>query len=391
MSVENVAAVHTFRLLGRIAVDERRLYVINAATDGWITTTSLNSTGSFTRKNERLAGYYSPEILTASRNFLFTLSTMDHALETDAEPGVPKDRSVQYTTALKTGKDTLKNLGMSDPQIERIMKTREETVQIDVIAPADGFILYRNVFEGLRFAKGAELFRIADLSRVWILADAYDQEIRYLRPGAKANVIVPNAEKPLPAVVSGALPLFDPASRTYKVRIETDNPGFWLRPDMFVDVELPVEMPPALSVPADALLTSGLKTIVFVDRGEGFFEPRSVETGWRLGDRVEITAGLSPGERIVFSGGFFLDSESRLQAVAQGIFGPSSADPVCGTVVDEAKAAAAGLMSVFEGRTYYFCSPECRERFEKEPSKFVLKPARKRGTPGFPPAVGPVS
>ena len=115
------------------------------------------------------------------------------------------------------------------------------------------------------------------------------------------------------ARVSKILPQFDACSRTLKVRLEADNDDYALRPDMFVDVECPVTLPPAITVPIDALLDSGLRKTVFVDRGNGLFEPRQVETGWRFGDRVEIVKGLKPGERIVVSGNFLLDSESRMR------------------------------------------------------------------------------
>ena len=166
------------------------------------------------------------------------------------------------------------------------------------MAPETGFIVARNVSPGQQFEKGFEWYRIADLSKVWILADLYGMEARHFRPGMSVKVSLPDQGKSFPARVSNVLPQFDPSTRTLKLRLETDNPGFTLRPDMFVDVELPVQMPPALTVPADAILDSGLKKTVFVDRGNGFFEPREVKTGWRLGNRVEILQGLSAGERI---------------------------------------------------------------------------------------------
>jgi YHS domain-containing protein len=173
------------------------------------------------------------------------------------------------------------------------------------------------------------------------------------------------------ATVSEVLPVFDPATRTLKVRLETDNPEFTLRPEMFVDVELPVSLPPAISVPADAVLNSGLRKTVFVNRENGFFEPRQVETGWRMGDRVEIISGLEPGEKIVISGNFFIDSESRLQSAGLGIYGTMSTDPVCGMEVDEARAKATKRISVYQGKIYYFCADECKHQFEKEPGRYV--------------------
>jgi YHS domain-containing protein len=170
--------------------------------------------------------------------------------------------------------------------------------------------------------------------------------------------------------MSDALPRFDAQSRTLKTRFELDNPGYLLQPDMFVDVEIAVEMPQAITVPADAVFDSGLRKTAFVDRGNGNFEARRVETGWRLGDRVEITRGLMEGERIVAAANFLLDSESRMKAVSAGVFTPQT-DPVCGMEVDEKKAAAAGRTVVHEGRTYYFCADECKKQFEAAPGKWI--------------------
>jgi YHS domain-containing protein len=137
---------------------------------------------------------------------------------------------------------------------------------------------------------------------------------------------------------------------------------------MFVDVEFPVTLPPALTVPADAILDSGLRKTVFVGRGNGFFEPRQVETGWRHGNRVEITKGLEPGERIVISGNFLIDSESRLQAAGQGIYGAMSVDLVCGMEVDELRAKATGKTVFMEA--YHFLLAECKDQFDGDPGVF---------------------
>jgi YHS domain-containing protein len=140
-----------------------------------------------------------------------------------------------------------------------------------------------------------------------------------------------------------------------------------------VDVEFPVILPSALTVPADAVLDSGLKKTVFVDQGNGFFEPREVETGWQMESRVEIVNGLKPGERIVISGNFLIDSESRLELAAAGMVGTLSKDPVCGVEVSVNKADKAGRKSKYRSVTYYFSSDECKQEFEKNPERYVKK------------------
>jgi membrane fusion protein, copper/silver efflux system len=368
---ERKSITQTIRLLGRVAPDETRLYTINATIDGWITKTLPNTTGSYVKKNEVLAAFYSPEFLSAVQALLYALGAMDRVRTTGQENPAQKDQLTQFNVNLQQYKDSLRNLGMGDVQIDKMIKTRQWIENVDITSPADGFILVRNVSAGLRFNKGDTMYRIADLSRVWILADVFEREAKYFKPGQKAKVTLPYQDMTYDATVSEVLPVFDPTTRTLKVRLETDNPGFTLRPDMFVDVELPVSLPPAIIVPADAVLNSGLRKTVFVDRGNGVFEPRTVETGWRMGDRVEIINGLEAGERIVISGNFFIDSESRLQAAGQGIYGAMSVDPVCGMEVDELRAKATGKASVYQGKTYYFCAEECKEQFEKEPRKYL--------------------
>jgi Cu(I)/Ag(I) efflux system membrane fusion protein len=195
----------------------------------------------------------------------------------------------------------------------------------------------------------------------------------------KVRVTVPHQKQELHAMVSNVLPQFDAASRTLKVRLEMENPGYLLKPDMFVDVEFPVQLPAAITVPVDAVIDSGLRNTVFVDRGNGFFEPRQLETGWRLGGQIEVTRGLMEGERIVVSGTFLIDSESRMKAAAAGMQAAAQVaqapqrarDPVCGMEVDVASAKAAGRMSEYRGKTYYFCMDQCKISFRKKPEQYL--------------------
>jgi membrane fusion protein, copper/silver efflux system len=371
-TVEKVPESHTLRLLGRVAADEIRVYQVIAAIDGWITESSdRNSTGSLVKKGETLASFYSPEFLSAQQAYIFNLNSLDRfkasEQETAGQIALSKSNTQQYA-------DTLRNLGMSDAQIEEIGRTRKRMLNIQIKAPVPGFILTRNITPGQKFSRGTELFKIADLRRVWILADLYENEAQYLKPGRSVKVTLPNQKKVFEARVSNTLPQFDPATRTLKVRLEADNPGYTLRPDMFVDVELPVTSPPAIVVPADAVLDSGLRKTVFVDRGNGLFEPREVETGWRFANRVEIVKGLEPGERIVVSGNFLIDSESRMELAAAGMTGTIEKDPVCGASVSVKKALTERRTSIHQGKTYYFSSADCKEKFDRDPERYVKQP-----------------
>jgi Cu(I)/Ag(I) efflux system membrane fusion protein len=245
-----------------------------------------------------------------------------------------------------------------------------------------------------------EFYRIADLSRVWILADIFGREARDFRPGTVARVTLPDQDRSFLARVSNVLPQVDPATRTLKLRLEADNPGFALRPDMFVDVELPVAARAGLTVPLDALIDSGREQRVFVERSSGVFEPRQVQIGWRSGDRVEIVRGLVEGERVVISGTFLVDSESRLKSAGQITPKPprhetvpprsnsehglatSAArvrDAACGMMIDRDKAVAEGNTLQRDGVTYYFCSENCKKKFSAQPEHYLaLNPSGQR-------------
>ncbi len=209
--------------------------------------------------------------------------------------------------------DGLRNMGVSNSQLRAMAKRRELVQDIQVQSPVDGFVLKRSISPGLRFDRGFEFYRIADLNRVWILADVYRDQLPFIRRGASARITAAGTAGALPATVSLSEPIFDETTQTLKVRLEAANPKLALKPGMFVDVEFPVDLPLALAVPADSIVDSGLRKTVFVDHGNGYFEPRVVETGRRIGDDVEVTKGLVPGERIVISGTFLIDSESRMK------------------------------------------------------------------------------
>ncbi len=366
--VENKPVAHTLRILGRVAVDETRIYRVNAATDGWVQQAFSNSTGTLVKKDEVLAIIFAPEFVGAEQAYFYALNALDRFKSSGKETS---DQIAITQISVQRAVDSLRNLGMGETQIKELARTKEITKNIELRSPATGFVLVRNVSPGQRFERGTELYRMADLSHVWILADVFENEAEYLKPGVKVKFALPHQKKTFQAKVSDALPQFDQATRTLKVRLEADNPRLALRPDMFVDVELPIQLLPAITVPADGVLDSGLKKTVFVDHGNGIFEPREVETGWRIGNQVEIVRGLEPGEKIVISGTFLIDSESKLELAGQGMYAALAKDPVCGIDVAIRKAEKAGLKMSHAGKTYYFDSDECKQKFERDPGRYI--------------------
>ena len=304
-----------------MAADENRTYPIVAALSGWIRDVESVATGDAVKKDQVLASFSAPdsrEFESEQRSY-YTAVEMLYRVQSAQPAAHDWRRSLEGIERMADG---LRNMGVSNSQIREMGKRRELVHDIRVESPVDGFVLKRSVSPGLRFDRGFEFYRIADLSRVWILADVYRDQLPFIRRGASARITTADNGRALPATVSPSEPMFDEATLTLKVRLEAANPQWALKPGMFVDVEFPVDLPPTLVVPADAIVDSGLRKTVFVDRGNGYFEPRLVETGSRIGDDVEVTKGLVLGERIVISGTFFVDSESRMKAAAPEVAKP---------------------------------------------------------------------
>lgn len=380
-SVVGKSAMHrVLRTTGTVTPDEARVYRLIAAVDGWIRGTYNDLTGTLVKKDQELAYYYAPDFLSAEQAYLYVLGSLDRFVSSGKEtPNQIKLTKIEVQRYI----DSLRTLGMSEMQINEIARTRQSSERIKIVAPATGFIIARNVSLGQRFEKGTEWYRIADLRRVWVLADCFKNEAEHIKPGMKVRVTAPHQKRELHAMVSNVIPQFDTNSRTLKVRLEMDNPGYLLKPGMFVDVEIPLQMPEAITVPADAVVDSGLKKTVFMDLGNGFFEPRQVETGWRNNGQIEITRGLMAGERIVVSGTFLIDSESRMKAAAADMQTKNEQmtqtnkpvrDLVCGMEVNAAEAKAAGRTIEHNHMTYYFCTDQCRVSFQKNPGQFIKGP-----------------
>jgi Cu(I)/Ag(I) efflux system membrane fusion protein len=322
---------------------------------------------------ELVAIYYGRDYQAAQQSYLYALKNKEAqsaGVQAGANPGTSQ---LQLDAAL----DNLLSLGVSEVQVKELAQTRETTRDIELRAPMTGFILLSNVYTGLRFERGAELLRLADLKQVWVTADLFGGQGEHVKPGTKVNLQVPNRSKTFLARVSDSLPQFDQAARATRVRLEVENPGYELRPGMFVDVGFPVSLPETLHVPVDAVVDSGLRKTVYVESAGGSFEPREVRTGWQLGDRVQILSGLSPGERIVRSGAFLLDSETRMKAPADSAQKTAAAttsgspikDPVCGMKIPASSANS--YSSSYEGAIFHFCSKNCKEKFESDKRRYA--------------------
>ena len=308
-AAENDSGTRTIHAFGKVSADETLVYKVTVGADGYVKSTANDAVGNHVKKDQHLAVIYSPDFLAVEGGYLSA---------NERTPPGAKDvaTNTQNAASAQARADRLRNLGMSDAQIDEMTANRKIPEDVYIVSPTDGFILTRSVSPGLRFEREKELYTIADLSHVWILAQVFGKDAQKFRPGAVAKVTLPDTGESFQARVSDVLPEVDPSTRALKVRLIAANPGFKLRPDMFVNVEMPISISSGLSVPADAIVDTGLAKQVFVQKAPGQFEKREVETGWHFDDRVQIVKGLREGEIVVSAGTFLVDSESRLQAVA---------------------------------------------------------------------------
>ena len=318
--VEEGAAMDALRTVGRVTLDETRIVRVHSRVDGWIEKVLVDFVGKQVRKGQTLLTLYSPELLASQQEFLLALRAGD-VLRAATLPSARENSA----TLLDAARRRLELWNMSPAQIEEITRSGKPVASVAMEAPISGHVITRNAFPGQRVTPENELYTIADLSRVWVLADVFEFEAPEVRLGQYAVISLPYAGRNLPARVSYIQPQMEAETRTLKVRLETDNPGLVLKPDMFVDVELRRGGQRQILVPASAVMDTGARQTVFVDLGGGNIEPRAVVTGGRVGERVVIRSGLKLGERIVISGNFLIDSESQLKSALSGMESAPSA------------------------------------------------------------------
>ena len=311
----------SFRTVGRVSIDETRIARVHTRVDGWIEKVFVDFTGKDVRKGQPLLTLYSPELLASQREYLLALRAKN-VLRTATLPS-----AVEHSeTLLEASRRRLELWDMSPEQIEQVARTGQPLTHVTIQAPVTGYVLSRNAFPGQRITPENELYVIADLSRVWIMADVFEFDAPNVRLGQRAVIKLPyDGGRAFQARVTYIQPQLEAETRTLKVRLEAANPGLVLKPDMYVDVDFHMPRRERLMVPAEAVLDTGLRKTVFVDLGDGYIEPREVETGERAGDRIGIRSGLKPGERIVVSGNFLIDSEAQLKSALGGMGPPGHA------------------------------------------------------------------
>jgi membrane fusion protein, copper/silver efflux system len=306
--VERRVVTRPVRAPGTVKLDERRVAVISLRSESFIEKVENVTTGDQVRKDQPLLRLYSPEISAASAQYLSVLNEA-------SGPGGGRP------LLLEGARRRLVNLNVPAEVLAEIERTRKVPTAITWSAPRDGIVLERNAVEGMRAMPGDVLFRLADVSTVWVLADVPEHELALVRPGQAVSI----RTRSLPGrAFSGRVALIYPQvnaeTRTTRVRIELPNPEGLLLPDMYADVEFATGADkPVVAVPDSALIDTGTRQVVIIDKGEGRFEPREVKVGVRGNGFIEVREGLGTGDKVVVAANFLIDAESNLKAALQGI------------------------------------------------------------------------
>jgi Cu(I)/Ag(I) efflux system membrane fusion protein len=309
--VERRSLVRAVRAPATAKPDERSLRIVSLRADGFIEKLYVNETGKHVKAGDKLFRVYSPQIVTAQIDF-----------RTSTIPGGgPRSES----GALQK----LRNLDVPETVIEALRKDPSPQMSIDWPSPTTGVVMQKRVIEGQMARAGEELYRIADLTNIWVVADIAEQDLDLVRIGAPATVAFrAYPGRSFEGRVTFLLHELDASTRTAKARIEVHNPDHIIKHEMYADVEISARGGEAalLVVPASAVIDSGNRQVVIVAKGEGRFQPRPVKLGMRGGDRVEILDGVTEGEEVVTSANFLIDAESNLKAALQAFTQPAAAE-----------------------------------------------------------------
>jgi multidrug efflux pump subunit AcrA (membrane-fusion protein) len=315
--VEMRALTDEMRTVGIVNFDETRMARIAPKFDGFVERLYVNITGQPVRRGQPLLEIYSPELVSAQEELLLA-ARLDRSLGESAVPGVPAGSP----DLLAAARRRLRLWDISEGQIEDILLTGKVRRTLTLYAPVSGIVTERNVLQGQAVRAGENLYTIADLSEVWVEAELREQDAGSVREGSPATVEL-NAfpGRPLQGRVAYVYPTLQEQARTLKARIVISNPGGRIKPGMYANVRLSAPGRSALTAPTSAVVNTGVRTMVFMDMGDGNLMPMDVETGRVAGEYTEILSGLEPGQRVVTSAQFLLDSESNLGEVMKGMIG----------------------------------------------------------------------
>jgi Cu(I)/Ag(I) efflux system membrane fusion protein len=324
MKVSVMPMKKIIRTVGRVEVDESRQATINAKTEGWIEKLYVNTTGSYISKGQKIAEIYSPELLATQQEFLTALQwakdAADNKSGTDKATSSPSELSKMLArdaaATLDAARQRLLLWDVSPAQIRTIEKTGKPVRTLTLYAPVSGYVTQKMVVAGMKIMPGEKMLDIADLSSLWVVADIYEYELPLVKVGHQATITLaslPGVE--LTSKIDYIYPDLSAQTRTAKVRLKLSNSNRQLKPQMFTNVEIKINLGNKLVIPESAVMDTGRAMVVYVDLGNGAFEPREIKTGMRANGYVEVLRGLKSGESVVAAANFLVDSEAQLKGI----------------------------------------------------------------------------
>ncbi|HJX34530.1 MAG TPA: efflux RND transporter periplasmic adaptor subunit [Desulfatiglandales bacterium] len=323
------------RTVGRIEVDERRQATINAKIEGWIEKLHVDYTGAYVKEGEPLAEIYSPELLATQLEFINALKWVER--ETDVahlsdagheghdnnttpaiEPITELQRMLSKDAAetVDAARQRLRLWDMSDVQIAEVEETRKPFRTVTLYSTVSGYVTEKTAVIGMKVMPGEKLFDVADLSDLWIIADIYEYELPFIKAGQKARITLSYVpDKDFFSMIDYIYPTISGDTRTAKIRLALPNSDGQIKAQMYTNVEISIDLGKRLTIPESAVIDTGEQQVVYVDLGNGFFEPRAVQTGLRSDGNVEVLKGLEEGETVSTAANFLIDSEAQLKGV----------------------------------------------------------------------------
>jgi Cu(I)/Ag(I) efflux system membrane fusion protein len=305
------------RTVGRIDYDEKRIVTVSPKIGGWIEDLYVDFTGRFVKQGEPLLTIYSPELVSTQEEYLIALRA-----KRDLSKSPFPEVAGSGDSLAESAKRRLKLWDINDDQIKALEESGQAKKTLTLYSPFSGFVLEKAAYKGMNVMPGVALFKLADLSIVWLIADVYEYELPFIRLGQQASVqlsYIPGEIFTGKAIY--IYPSLNPETRTAKVRFELPNSHGKLKPEMYANVEIKVHLGQKLTVPEGAIIDTGLRQLAIIDKGNGYFEPREVKVGSKMDNYYEVIKGLKAGERVVTSANFLIDSESKLKEAVGGMAG----------------------------------------------------------------------
>ncbi len=316
-AVEMKSLQKVIRTVGRVDYDEKRIVTVSPKIGGWIEDLYVDFTGRFVKQGDPLLTLYSPELVSTQEEYLLAL----RAKKSLAKSSFPEVAGSGDSLA-ESAKRRLRLWDISDDQIKALEETGESKKTLTLYSPFSGFVLEKSAYKGMNVMPGMALYKLADLSVVWLYADVYEYELPFIRLGQQAMIQL--SYLPGETFTGKAIyiyPSLNPETRTAKVRFEIPNSREKLKPEMYANVEIKVHLGQKLTVPEGAIIDTGVRQMAIIDKGNGYFEPREVKVGSKVDNYYEVVKGLKAGERVVTSANFLIDSESKLKEAVGGMAG----------------------------------------------------------------------